>query len=289
MNDSNIGERLLEINGVQLCVQAFGQPQWPTILLIHGAGASMLWWDEALCREIAAGGRHVIRFDNRDTGRSTVCPPGQPDYALSDLARDAVGILDALGVARAHIVGQSMAGGIALTLGVDHAPRVASLTFVGTTTGDDDLPDMSPGFSSLSADHVDLQNPAAAVDFILALMRACIGTSRDFDESRMRNLAVQDVARTRNLASALSNHFLMHFDGPVHGGFADVQAPCLVVHGELDPVFPLPHAHALQKALKSAELLVLPGAGHDIPPRVWPLFVEALLRHTAKAPPVVSG
>ena len=118
-------EQLLPINGVELCVQTFGDDSDPTILLIHGASASMLWWEEELCERLAAGGRHVIRFDNRDTGRSTFSPPGAPDYAHSDLVADAVGILDALGVASAHVVGRSMSGGTALALAVDYPDRVS--------------------------------------------------------------------------------------------------------------------------------------------------------------------
>ena len=96
---------------VELCVQTVGDPGDPAVLLIHGACASMVWWEDELCERIAAGGRFVIRYDQRDTGRSTSFPVGEPGYAMSDLAADAVGILDALGVDRAHVVGRSMSGG----------------------------------------------------------------------------------------------------------------------------------------------------------------------------------
>lgn len=264
-----------------MCVETFGDPTMPAILLIHGACASMLWWEEALCRRIASGGRYVIRFDNRDTGRSVFYPAGQPGYSMSDLARDAVGILDALNVERAHVVGQSMAGGIALILGVDHPERVWTLTFVGTTTGDDSLPGMSAEFLSHASRTPDAADGASVVEFIVGLTRAYSGGSRYFDERRMRKLAAQDVARTLSMASALVNHFDMRVDGPQRGGFGDVAARCLVVHGEQDPVFPLPHAHALMAALPDARLLVLEGAGHEIPEPLWPMFASALLRHTA--------
>src|SRR5215468_290993 len=126
------GEQFLAVNGVELCAETFGSPADPAILLIHGACASMLWWEAGLCEQIAARGRFVIRYDNRDTGRSTSYPPGRPGYSLTDLAADALGILDALGIERAHVVCRSMAGGIGLIIGADHPARAASLTFVTT-------------------------------------------------------------------------------------------------------------------------------------------------------------
>ena len=105
-------------------------PDDPAVLLIDGAAASMLWWDAGLCARIAACGRFVIRYDQRDTGRSTAYPPGRPGYSNTDLARDAIGILDALTISRAHVVCRSMSGGLGLILGVDHPSRVATLTFV---------------------------------------------------------------------------------------------------------------------------------------------------------------
>src|SRR5512132_1955600 len=99
------GEHIIQANGVDLCVESFGHLADPAILLIHGASASMLWWEEELCEQIAEAGRYVIRFDNRDTGRSVSYPPGQPGYSLNDMMRDAIGILDTLAIDRAHIVG----------------------------------------------------------------------------------------------------------------------------------------------------------------------------------------
>ncbi|MFD5826518.1 alpha/beta fold hydrolase [Lentzea sp. NPDC060358] len=265
----------MRANGVELCVQTFGDPSDPAVLLIHGACASMLWWEEELCVAIASRGRFVIRYDNRDTGLSTAYPPGQPGYALSDLVSDAVGVLDGLGVARAHVVGRSMSGAIALGLGVDHPDRVASLTFVCTTTGDPALPPMSPEFLEASS----VRSPSE-VENIVAVLRAYAGASPYFDEDAVRRLAVEDVARTVNVESAMTNHFLMEFDAP-GGGFGDLTAPALVVHGSLDPVYPLAHGEALRDAVPGASLLVLEGAGHDVPRPLWPVFVDALARHTA--------
>ncbi|MET1072380.1 MAG: alpha/beta fold hydrolase, partial [Umezawaea sp.] len=139
------GERLLRVNGVELCVETFGAPGDPAVLLVAGAAASMLWWEAELCRRIAARGRFVIRYDHRDTGRSTSYPPGRPGYAFTDLTADALGVLSAFGVERGHLVCQSMFGGIGLIAGVDHPDRVASLVFLSSSTGGPDLPPPSDG------------------------------------------------------------------------------------------------------------------------------------------------
>ncbi|GAA4018333.1 hypothetical protein GCM10022247_47300 [Allokutzneria multivorans] len=273
-------EKLIDANGVQLCVETFGDATHPAILLIHGAGASMLGWESDLCSAIAGHGRFVVRYDNRDTGRSVSYPPGKPGYSLSDMTRDAVGVLDALGIERAHVVGRSMAGAIALTLGVDHPDRVASLTFVTTSTGEDDLPPMSEEFLAHTPENPDPTDTAAVVEFVTDLLKAYSGGSPYFDEHATRALVEEDVARTNNIASALTNHFLIDFDGPTSGGFGDIAVPALVVHGELDPVFPLPHGEALRDAIPGAELLVLQGAGHEVPRQLWGTFVSALVAHT---------
>ena len=271
---------MVRANGVDLCLETFGDARDPAILLIHGACASMIWWETELCESIAAGGRFVIRFDNRDTGRSTSFPPGAPGYSMTDMARDAVGILDALGVRRAHVVGRSMAGGTALVLGLDHAERVASLTFVATTPGGDDLPPMSAEFLEQVSAEPDLSDPEAVVEFIVGVLRAYAGGSPYFDEAATRELARQDLVRTRSIAATLGNHYAIELDGPASGGFGGIRVPTLVVHGECDPVFPLAHGEALRDAVPGARLLVLPKAGHEVPRALWDLFVSALLTHT---------
>jgi pimeloyl-ACP methyl ester carboxylesterase len=273
------GERLLEINGVELCVETFGNAAHDAVLLIDGAAASMLWWEAELCERIAAHDRFVIRYDNRDTGRSTTYPPGRPGYSLTDLTEDALGILDVLGIERAHIVGQSMFGGIVLIAGVDHPDRVASLTFVCTSTGDEGLPPPSKELNTPATP--DLTDTAAVVDFIVASAKAYSGGSLYFDETAMRALVEHDVARTRDIAATLTNHYAIDTDGPARGGFGDIDVPTLVVHGDRDPVFPLPHGEALRDAIPGAELLILHGAGHDVPKPLWEVFVPALVRHTA--------
>lgn len=276
------GERLVRLGSVELCIETFGRATDPTVLLIHGACASMLWWESDLCRRIAATGRHVVRYDNRDTGRSTSWPAGRPGYSLRDMIGDALGILDHLGVARAHVVGRSMSGAIALALGVEHADRVATLSFVATTPGDDGLPPMSDEFLQAAARQPDLSDPRAVEAHIVGVMKAFAGRSPYFDEAAVRALARQDMARTRDMAATLANHFQIAFDAPARGGFGDLTQPCLVVHGERDPVWPLAHGLALQRAIPGAGLFVLPNAGHELPAPLWDAFAARLARHTAQ-------
>lgn len=276
-------ERLVAVAGAELCVQTFGEPTDPTILLVHGACASLLWWDEDLCRRLAAGGRHVVRFDNRDTGRSTCWPPGAPGYTLRDLAEDAVGVLDALGVERAHLVGRSMAGAVVAAAAVAHPERVASLTLVATTPGDPGLSPMSDEFLAATAEPPDLDDTGAVVDHIVGVLRAYAGAG-PFDEAAVRAVAEEDVRRSRSIASALINHFLIDLDAPGFAAVADLDVPTLIVHGDRDPVWPLDHAQALRRHLPDADLLVLAGVGHDLPAPTWPTLVPRLLHHTRGAP-----
>ncbi|KND45900.1 alpha/beta fold hydrolase [Streptomyces stelliscabiei] len=280
-NHLSNGEKLLKINDAELCVETFGHSTHPAVLLIDGASASMLWWETELCERIARGGRFVIRYDNRDTGRSTSYPPGRPGYAFTDLAGDALGILDALHVERAHVACRSMSGGIGLIIGVDHPDRVESLTFVSTSTGEDGLPPSSDELTSGIPDNPDPTDSGAVVDFVVASAKACSGGSPYFDETATRVLVEQDVARTRDIAATLVNHYTLSFEGSSRD-FTSIKAPTLVVHGDHDPVCPLPHGHALHEAIPGAELLVLKGAGHDLPRPLWDTFVPALLQHTER-------
>jgi pimeloyl-ACP methyl ester carboxylesterase len=274
------GEQLLEINGVELCVETFGDRADPAILLVAGSSASMLWWDAELCERIAAGNRYVIRYDHRDTGRSTSYPAGEPAYSFTDLTLDTLGILDALGIERAHLVCQSMFGGIGLIAGVDHPDRLASLTFVSTSTGDPGLPPPRRSFTEGLPADPDPADSASVVAYVVGSARAGAGGSPYFDEAATLALVEADVARARNYASTLVNHYAIEFDRPTGGGFGDIAAPTLVVHGDHDPLLPLPHGEALRDAIPGAELLVLEGAGHDLPRPVWDAFVPALIQHT---------
>jgi pimeloyl-ACP methyl ester carboxylesterase len=128
-------EKILRANGVNLCVETFGDPADPAILLIHGAATPMHGWEDEFCESLAAARRFVIRYDHRDTGRSVSYEPGAPQYTLRDLTADAVGLLDTFDLGSAHLVGRSMGGGIAMLAALDYPDRVTSLTLVGTSPG----------------------------------------------------------------------------------------------------------------------------------------------------------
>ncbi|MEU4194247.1 alpha/beta hydrolase [Kribbella sp. NPDC026611] len=266
-------EKLHPVNGIEICARTFGDPADPAVLLIHGGGASMVWWDSRLCDALAARGRYVIRYDQRDTGRSTAFPAGAPGYAMSDLAADAVGLLDALGVDQAHVVAQSMSGGIGLQLGIDHSARVASLTFVSTSTGDEGLPPPSSDMPRLGSP--DFNDADAVEEYVVRSIEA--EAAGHFDEAAARELVRTDMARARNYEGALTNHFAMEFDGPKGGDFGDLKVPVLVLHGSADPLLPLPHGEAVRNAVPGSRLVVLDGMGHGLSEPYWATFVDELV------------
>jgi pimeloyl-ACP methyl ester carboxylesterase len=266
---------LYPVNEIELCAETFGDPSDPAVLLIHGASASMLWWPADECARLAERGRYVIRYDQRDTGRSTSYPVGRPGYSMRDLAADAVGLLDALGIDRAHVVAVSMSGGIGLILGVDYPSRVASLTFVSTSTGADGLPSSTVAYP----EPPDFGDPAAVSEYVVRAVEA--EAAGHFDERAARELVRHDMARARSYEASFTNHFAMEFNGPVGGGFGDLSMPVLVVHGSADPVLPLPHGEAVRDAVPGARLVVLDGAGHGVPAELWDEFAEVLMKHTA--------
>ncbi|MFD1946199.1 alpha/beta hydrolase [Nocardioides aestuarii] len=257
---------------VELCVDEHGDPADPLVVLVHGAAASMDWWDPGLCDAIADRGRRVVRYDHRDTGRSTTGRPGHPDYDGGVLERDLVALVEALG-APAHLVGLSMGGGIAQSVALRRPGLVSGLTLVATTAVggvDADLPGMSAELQAWFADPPpppDWDDRDAVVAAQVAAQRAFAGP--DFDESRARRIAGEAVDRSIDPAAA-DNHWLVIGSGDEDGPPLDVRriaVPTLVVHGTHDPMFPLPHGEALAAAIPGARLLVVDRMGHETPPR----------------------
>src|SRR5690349_4154530 len=192
-------------DGVNLCLETFGDPADPAIVLAHGASASMLWWEADLCQRLADAGRFVVRYDQRDTGRSTTYPVGAPGYAQTDLAGDVLAIMDHLGIDQAHLVGCSMAGGIVLLLGVDHPERFRTLTFMDTTTGDPGLPAPTVEFPERPDG---LSTREAQIAYVLDQVRAYDGVSSYYDDDAARAIVEADVDRSTDLVAALTNPFL---------------------------------------------------------------------------------
>ena len=278
-------ERMVEVNGVQLCTEPFGEPTDPPVLLVMGLGASMLWWDETFCRMLAGGGRFVIRYDHRDTGRSTTYEPGRPGYRGADLVADAVGVLDAFGLQAAHVVGVSAGGAMAQLLALDFADRVMSLVLVSTSPAvpvDGDLPAPSREFSRFVAQAaVDWSNRESVIEYLAAYSRLLAGGQRPFDETACRDLLRRDAERADRFAS-LQNHDLMaHDNDRLRPPLSSIVAPTLVIHGTADPMFPLPHGQTLAAAIPGARLRHIEGAGHGIDRADWASIVAEILRHTA--------
>jgi pimeloyl-ACP methyl ester carboxylesterase/SAM-dependent methyltransferase len=276
-------QRIVTVGGVDLCVETFGDPAHPAILLVSGMGASMDWWPDEFCRRLAAGLRQVIRYDHRDTGRSVTYPPGSPGYGSDELTTDPIGLLDALGVDRAHVVGISMGGGIGQELAIAHADRVATLTLIATSTIGErpGLPPMTPELRAYfdTVTPPDPSDRSAVVDHLVDFERRLAGP--DFDESWTRATATRVVDRSTDVAAGLTNHAMLAGDDRTWR-LAEVRAPTLVIHGGLDPMFPPEHGRALAEDIPDARRLELPRMGHEVPPAsTWDVVVPALLRHTS--------
>jgi pimeloyl-ACP methyl ester carboxylesterase len=277
---------MIEANGVELCTEAFGEPNDPPILLVMGLGGSMLWWEEGFRQKLAERGRFVIRYDHRDTGRSATYEPGNPGYSGTDLVADAAAVLDAYGLSAAHVVGVSAGGALAQLLALDFADRVLSLVLISSspaTPGDRGLPPPTREFSRFAAGaEVDWSNRDSIVEYLVGYSRLLAGGQRPFDEAALRDLVRRDIERASNVAS-LQNHDVLAHDDRSHPDLSTITAPTLVIHGIADPMFPLAHGEALAEEIPDATLLELDRAGHGVDRADWDTIVHAIVQHTAQA------
>jgi pimeloyl-ACP methyl ester carboxylesterase len=274
-----MAERMIEANGVELCTEAFGDPADPAVLLVMGMGGSMLWWEEPFCRMVAERGRYVIRYDHRDTGRSVTYPPGRPGYGASDLVADAVGVLDAYAIPRAHVVGVSMGGALAQLIALGFADRVSALTLISTSLavpGDRELPGSTEELRRFFATaRVDPSDPGSAGEYLVAYSRVLAGPERRFDERAVRALVRRDAERARDPAAA-GNHAALADEEAPPAPLSSIAVPTLVIHGTADPMFPLEHGRALAESIPGATLLTLAGAGHGLDRADWPAVARAI-------------
>jgi pimeloyl-ACP methyl ester carboxylesterase len=275
---------MIEANGVELCTERIGDPEDPPILLVMGIGGSMLWWEEGFCRMLVEGGRLVLRYDHRDTGRSVTSELGRPEYTGTDLVADAVGVLDAYGIPAAHIVGVSAGGAFAQLLALAFAKRVLSLVLISTspaTPGERELPPATEAYLHfLATADVDWSDRDSVIDYLVGYSRMLAGGERLFDEAAARELVRREVERARNIASS-ENHAALPEGEVPRAPLSSIAVRTLVIHGSADPMFPLEHGEALAEEIPGARLLTLDGAGHGVARADWETVVRAILEHTA--------
>jgi pimeloyl-ACP methyl ester carboxylesterase len=279
--------------GLRLWVEDVGDPEGSPVLLVMGANASSVVWPDSFVAMLAER-HHVIRYDHRDTGRSTWAFDERP-YAVTDLAGDAVAILDAFGVGRAHVVGMSMGGTLVQLLLLDHPERLLSATVFCTSalgaglaadpdSGEAlDLRDPDPRLLALWERMAEPRDREAEIGWRVAHWRLLNGDALPFDADefrRMEERAIEHAGRHDNPAA----HARADQTGLDRGEeLAGVTTPTLVIEAPEDPINPPPHAAHLARAIGSAELVTVPGMGHALGPTVLAPVATAILAHTAAA------
>jgi pimeloyl-ACP methyl ester carboxylesterase len=295
-------ESTARVNGIELVYEAFGDPADDTILLIMGLGVQMLWWDERFCQMLAGRGYRVVRFDNRDVGRSTKLEGGpRPDvmaalagdvssasYVLADMADDCVGLLDELGVEAAHLVGASQGGMIAQTVAIRHPERVLSLTSIMSTTGDRAVGQPHP-----EAIPALLTRPPAGrdgfIDFVVGAWKVIGSPGFEVDEEALRARAGASYERgifpegtARQLVAILAS-------GDRTEDLRRLDVPTTVIHGTNDILIDVSGGKATAAAIPGARLELIEGMGHDLPRQLWPRLVDLIVENAERARAPAAG
>jgi len=287
-------------NGIQIEYETFGNSSGRPLLLIIGLGAHMIHWDADLCKDLAARGHYVVRFDNRDVGLSTKFgETGIPDlpeifgkllrgekvkppYTLDDMADDAVALLDGLNIPKAHVCGMSMGGMIAQTIAIRRPERILSLISIYSTTGNPELPQAKPEIINLLIAPPPTERQAF-IEHMLVVFKTISGPGFPPDEAWTRKIIGESYDRsfypegiTRQLVAILTQ--------PNRApALSSVKVPALVIHGTSDPLVPVEGGKDTARAIPRAELMLIEGMGHDLPHGgAWPRMVEAIDNHTRK-------
>jgi pimeloyl-ACP methyl ester carboxylesterase len=291
-----MAESFCRVGDIEICFETFGDPAEPALLLVMGLGTQMLGWHEDFCKNLAGRGFHVIRYDNRDIGRSTILSSapvptlGQilrrdkraASYSLGEMAADGVGLLDHLEIERAHLVGVSMGGMIAQTIAARRPERVLSLTSIMSSTGSrwrgqPALRSYRQFLRPASTDRATyIAQTAALFDII-----GSPGFERDDDDLRALLGAMHDRGHdpgsvTRQLAAILAS-------GDRTAELRRITAPTLVIHGNRDRLVNKSGGRATARAIPGARLLMIEGMGHDLPRGAWPQLIDAIVENTARA------
>lgn len=286
---AHTGEMMVTSGDARICVDAFGTPEDPAVLLLGGAASSMDAWEEDFCVRLATFGRYVIRYDNRDTGRSTSYPMGHPGYGATDMVADAIAVLDGLNVNEANLFGVSMGGAIAQVVAVKHPDRVAGLVLQSTTPaleraeGTPELPFMDSRLAeswSAASSAPDWSTRESAIVSMVESERQLAGRAL-FDAERQRRIAGRTYDRSADMAAMQANHMLVVGGEVSYGSMRDIGVPTLVLHGTEDPLLPHSHGEALAAEIRGARLVTLPGMGHQYPPEpLWDLMIGEVAAHT---------
>jgi pimeloyl-ACP methyl ester carboxylesterase len=287
-------EKTAKVGDIEIVYDTFGNPSNPPMLLVMGLGAQMIRWDEAFCKALAAQGRWVIRFDNRDVGLSSKFDDaGVPNvmaliggqtvdvpYTLREMASDAVGLLDELGVKEADVVGVSMGGMIAQTMAIHYPDRVRTLTSIMSSTGNPDLP--QPTDEAMAAL---LAPPASSRDEYIknSLMSAKVlhGPHYPLDEDYVRSYSEISYDRCYNPSGFTRQLSAVIASGSRKDALGSVKIPTLVIHGDADPLVPVEGGKDTAKSIPDADLFIIDGMGHSFPTEVVPQILQAILKHTA--------
>jgi len=284
-------------SGMVLCYQTYGDPDDEPLLLVMGLATQMTFWDPELCAMLARRGYYVIRFDNRDVGRSSRARGRvtrrmlveafagrrtRAPYSLSDLADDAFGLLDHLGIATAHIVGVSMGGMIVQTMAIEEPARVRSLTSIMSTTGKRTVGWLYPGLAPA------LLRPLkpgreAYTESSVAMWRMIGSPGYPRHEDRTRELAGEAFDRGVSASGALRQMMAILTQPSRSRALRQLRVPTLVVHGTADKMVHVSGGRATAAAVPGAELLLIDGMGHDLPPELYETIVDAIARTAARA------
>lgn len=288
--------------GISLEWDSFGDRGAEPLVLVMGLGAQMILWPDAFCEQLAARGFWVVRHDNRDVGLSTkLHHEGVPRiplrmlarallgvrirgrYSLSDMARDTVGLMDALAIERAHVVGMSMGGMIAQTLAIEHPRRVRSLVSFASSSGDDGLPQGKPAAIRVLIGKPP-QGREAAIAFGVKVLEA-IGSPAHFDAAEARETVLRGIERSTYRLGAARQLAAILAAAPRSPRLAELRMPVTVIHGRLDPLLPLPHGEATARAVPGSALVVIDSLAHDIPRPLWPQLLDAIEANARRAAP----
>jgi pimeloyl-ACP methyl ester carboxylesterase len=274
-------ERIVSANGIELCHETFGDSRRPALSLIMGLGFQLVHWPDEFCKRIADRGFYVVRFDNRDAGRSTHLPGA--DYTLADMAADAIGLLDVLGIRRAHVAGASMGGMIAQVMAARYPSRVLSLASLMSTTGRRGKGRTSPWLiRHMLSRGARTEHQAIERRTRLFAAIGSPGFEQDVNEIR-RTTALSFRRDPDHRAGRRRQYEAVRAAGDRTDELAQITAPTVVIHGMADRMCHYSGGQATADAISGARLLLIPGMGHDLPPGAWPTIVDAIVENASRA------